>query len=112
MLLLQIMQATENPFPDIKKKEPPPKQAKSQLFSCMEDDDDNAVNLTGKSIVDDEIDRYLKEPCKKIHVDLLRFWKENTETYPRISKTVEKVLSILASSAAVEKLFRKIHRPE
>ena len=78
----------------------------------MEDDDDNAVNLTGKSIVDDEIDCYLKEPCKKIHVDLLRFWKENTETYPRISKTVEKVLSILASSAAVEKLFRKIHRPE
>ena len=112
MLLLQIMQATENPFSDQENKEPPPKQAKSQLFSCMKDDDDNAVNLTGKSIVDDEIDCYLKEPCKKIHVELLRFWKENTETYPRISKTVEKVLFILASSAAVEKLFRKIHRPE
>ena len=74
----------------------------------MEDDDD----LTGKSIVDDEIDHYLKEPCKKIHVDPLRFWEENTETYPRISKTVEKVLSIFASSAAVEKMFRKIYRPE
>ena len=68
----------------------------------MEDEDDDAVNVTGKSIVDDEIDCYLKEPCKKIHVDLLRFWEENTETYPRISKTAEKVLSILASSAVVE----------
>ena len=35
MLLLQIMQATENPFPDIENKELPPKKAKSQLFSCM-----------------------------------------------------------------------------
>ena len=52
--------------------------------------------------MDDEIDRYLKEPCKKIHVDPFRFWEENTETYPRISKTAEKVLSILASSAAFE----------
>ena len=50
--------------------------------------------------MNDEIDRYLKEPCKKIHVDPLRFWEENTETYPRISETAEKVLSILASSAA------------
>ena len=52
--------------------------------------------------MDDEIDLYLKEPCKKIHVDPLRFWEENTENYPRISKTAEKVLSILASSAAFE----------
>ena len=52
--------------------------------------------------MDDEIDRYLKVTCKKIHVDPLRFWEENTETYPRISKNAEKVLSILASSAAFE----------
>ena len=52
--------------------------------------------------MDDEIDHYLKEPCKKMHVDPLRFWEENTETYPRISETAEKVLSILASSAAFE----------
>ena len=90
MLLLQIMQATENPFPDQENKEPPPKKAKSQLFSFMEDEDDEAVNVTGKSIVDDEIDCYLKEPCKKIHVDPLRFWEENTETYPRISKLLKK----------------------
>ena len=43
--------------------------------------------------MDDEIDHYLKEPCKKIHVDPLRFREENTETYPRISETAEKVLS-------------------
>ena len=62
--------------------------------------------------MDDEIDCYLKKPSKKINVDPLRFWDENTETYPRISKTAEKVLSILASSAAFERLFRKIYRPE
>ena len=45
--------------------------------------------------MDDEIDHYLKEPCKRIHVDPLRFWEENTETYPRISETAENVLSIL-----------------
>ena len=39
---------------------------------------------------------------QKIHVDPLRFWKENNETYPRISKNAEKVLSILASSAVFE----------
>ena len=106
------MQATENPFPDQENKEPPSKKAKSQLFSFMEDEDDDAVNVTGKSILDDEIDCYLKKPSKKIHVDLLRFWEENTETYPRISKNAEKGLSILASSAAVERLFGKIYRPE
>ena len=74
----------------------------------MEDDDDNAVNLTGKSIVDVEIDHYLKEPCKKIHVDLLRFWEENNETYLRISKTVEKVYpSLLLHGAAVENCSEK-----
>ena len=52
----------------------------------------------------DEIDCYLKESCKKIHVDPFRFWEDNTETYPTISKTAEKVLSISASSAAVERL--------
>ena len=52
------MQATENPFPDQENKEPPSKKAKSQLFSFMEDEDDDAVNVTGKSIVDDEIDCY------------------------------------------------------
>ena len=57
-----------------------------------------------KCCMHDEIDRSLKEPCKKIHVDLFRFWEENTETYPTISKTAEKVLSISASSAAVERL--------
>ena len=41
----------------------------------MEDEDDDAVNVTGKSIVDNEIDCYLKEPCKKIHVDPLCFWE-------------------------------------
>ena len=76
MLLLQIMQATENPFPDQENKEPPPKKAKSQLFSFMKDEDDDAVNVTGKSIVDDEIDCYLKEPSKKIHVDPPRFGKK------------------------------------
>ena len=50
MLLLQIMQATENPFPDQENKEPPPKKAKSQLFSFMEDEDDDAVNVTVKLI--------------------------------------------------------------
>ena len=54
-----------DPFPDQENKEPPPKKAKSQLFGFIEEDDDNAVNVTGKSIVDDEIDRYLKKPCKK-----------------------------------------------
>ena len=68
-------QATENPSLDHENKEPPPKKAKSQLFSFMEDEDDDAVNVTGKSIVDNEIDCYLKEPCKKIHVDPLRFWE-------------------------------------
>ena len=66
--------------------------------------------------MNDEIDHYLKEPCKKIHVDPLRFWEENTETYPRILETAEKVLSILASSAAqLLRLFSvagKIYRPE
>ena len=42
------------------------KKAKSQFFSFMEDEDDEVVNVTGKSIVDDEIDCYLKEPCKKV----------------------------------------------
>ena len=74
-------QATENPSPDQENKERPPKKAKSQLFSFMEDDD-NAFNVTEKSIMDDEIDHYLKKPCRKIHVDLLRFWEENTENYP------------------------------
>ena len=54
-------QATENPSPDQENKEPPPKKAKSQLLSFMEDDDDT-FNVTGKSIVDDEIHCYLKEP--------------------------------------------------
>ena len=49
-----------------------------------------------------KFDRYLKKPCKKIHVDPLCLWEENTETYSRISKNAEKVLSILASSAAFE----------
>ena len=73
-------QATENLFPHQENKEPLTKKAKSQLFSFMEDEDDEAVNVTGKSIVDDEIDSYLKEPCKKIHVDPLHFWKGNTDS--------------------------------
>ena len=53
------MQATENPFPaDQENKGPPSKKAKSQLFSFMEDEDDDAVNVTRKSIMDDEIDCY------------------------------------------------------
>ena len=90
---------------------PPPKKARKQLFSFMEEENEQ----NGKTDDDhDEITRYLLDPCLEMKSNPLQYWKED-KSFPKISKIAEVVLSIPASSAAVERLFSivgKTYRPD
>jgi hypothetical protein len=63
---------------------------------------------------DAEIDRYMKGPCEIWRLFLFNFGKKEKANFPKISRIAEIVLSIPASSAAVERLFSvagKIYSP-
>ena len=87
---------------------PPPKRQKS---SFMEEGNEQ----NGKTDDDhDEITRYLLDACLEMKSNPFQYWKED-KSFPKISKIAEVVLSIPASSAAVERLFSvagKIYCPD
>ena len=62
--------------------------------------------------MDVEIRKYIN--LKKAEVapyeNVLKFWRENCENYPHLARLARKVLSIPASSAAVERIFSLLKR--
>ena len=52
-----------------------------------------------------EVDKYLNSPRCHVNTDILKWWKENQESYSRLSKMARDILSIKATSVPVERLF-------
>ena len=62
------------------------------------------VGLSGPEL---EINRYLMLTVIKRMDDPLEWWKENSVSFPRLSKVARKLLHIPATSTASERLFSK-----
>ena len=63
----------------------------------------------------DEVEKYLDSPCEPIITNPLTFWRDNKNKYQKLAIVAQKVLSIPASSAPVERLFSiagKVVRPD
>ena len=52
-----------------------------------------------------EVERYLESERADEDTDVLQWWKQNEAKYPRIAKMARDVLSIMATSVPVERLF-------
>lgn len=60
---------------------------------------------------DDEVDTYLKEDVERIHPsDVLNWWKNKSDKFPRLSRLARKLLAIPATSAASESVFSRAGR--
>ena len=62
-----------------------------------------------------ELGRYLEQPVEDEDVDPLQYWQTNRETFPHLAKMAVHHLTVVASSAPVERLFSiagKIFKPE
>ena len=71
-------------------------------------------SVTGKSIVDDEIDHYLKEPCKKSMLICFAFGKKTLKLIQEFQKLLKKFYPSLLPQQLL-RLFSvagKIYRPE
>ena len=52
-----------------------------------------------------ELENYLKYPRANEKTNILHWWKENEKNFPRIAKMAKDVLSTMATSVPVERLF-------
>ncbi|KAK3907808.1 Transposable element Hobo transposase [Frankliniella fusca] len=79
---------------------PPPKRPRpAEVYrKYLEDAEDS------EEIVEDEIDRYVREPIGD-DSDILGWWKQKRERFPRLSRLAQQFLVIPASSASAEREF-------
>lgn len=54
-----------------------------------------------------ELDLYIAAPLSNLKVDPLDVWKSSEGTFPKLSDLALKHLSVMATSAAAERLFSK-----
>ena len=52
-----------------------------------------------------EINNYLNSPRSNASTNILSWWKNNEEIYPRISKIAKNILAIMATLVPVERMF-------
>lgn len=45
--------------------------------------------------------------CSDVHADIMKFWEDHKSIYPRLYKLFQKIVCILATSAASERAFSK-----
>ena len=91
---------------------PPPAKRSRPGLSFMK----NRASCSGENETSIfEITKYLAQSCIPDDTDVLKYWKDNKETYPMLTKLAMIYLALPASSAAVERIFSisgKIFRPE
>lgn len=52
-----------------------------------------------------EIDFYIESPCANKDVDILTWWRDHENVYPILAKMAKDLLSVMATSVPVERLF-------
>ena len=52
-----------------------------------------------------EVDKYFNSPRCHVNTNILKLWKDNEVSYPCLSKMARDILSIMATSVPVERLF-------
>ena len=73
----------------------------------MEDKDDDAVNVTGKSIVDDEIDCYLKNQARKSILIRFAFGMKTLKLIQEFQKLLKKFYPSLLPQQLLKKIVQE-----
>ena len=103
-----VDQVDENP-------EPPPKKMKS-LFNFMYNESDfPSKESQQRSAISKQVDEYIEVTTAPMSQNPAKYWKENKQKYPLLSRLAKDVLGVPSSSAPVERLFSiagKVFTPE
>jgi nicotinamide mononucleotide adenylyltransferase len=83
------------------------------LFSCLADSDADERAAQAQQLSEaralrplpDELARYLLDPVADKQTDILAWWRQNSQTYPKLAVAARDVLAGQASSAASERVF-------
>ena len=60
------------------------------------------------SIIQDEVDRYIRSEFNDIPLNLIDFWKKHQNAFPKLSLPAKKILCIPASTCANERSFSRL----
>ncbi|KAK3924665.1 Putative AC9 transposase [Frankliniella fusca] len=85
--------------PDVQAPSPPKRAKVAECYQKYMEDDDDALEME-----EDEVDRYLREPITNDE-DLIAWWRQRRERFPRLSALAEHLLCIPATSASAEREF-------
>ena len=90
--------------------EPIATEAEEYVISQLDENmiDVKSLYLTKNQTIDswrDEIDRYVQAPRATSETDILQWWKIHCQIYPNLSRMARDILSTLASSVPVERMF-------
>lgn len=84
----------------------PPTNKMRSLMADSDDEDEFSIGFETPITASIQLQNY-KNMTKKCHrdEDPLKWWKENSNLYPEVSKLAKKYLSIVATSVQCERLF-------
>jgi len=86
----------------------PPTSSTDSIWNDFNSEVQSLVKTTNsKSAAIIEIDKYLLEPLIQRTADILMWWKENKNVYPRLFKIMKKRLCIMATPVPCERIFSK-----
>ncbi|XP_031375360.1 zinc finger BED domain-containing protein RICESLEEPER 2-like [Punica granatum] len=84
-----------------------PDHQESETVDMLEEFDDYADNVYSASSKKSELEKYLDETRsdRKTDLDILEYWKINSQRYPTVARIARDILSILVSTVASEAAF-------